>query len=454
MSDFTYSTEDDDTDNAADPVADAPPSLDDLLGDGAGSGAGAGLGMGDGSGAGGGTSSGLGGDPNLSAPTSTVQPATESSLPPWSQRGTDHLSDAEPTLAYGSLAPEDPLTTGEARAPVDNSWGTGIGGGIGAGSGSGLGSGTVSSVPSETSFSAGLGTSSEEAFFAEPQPAQTRIRPRTSDRNLGVAVITGAALIGIAWLAFALGERVTLALITIVLLVGLAEFYSALTRVKYRPAALVGYVATVGLSVGAFWQGEAAYPIVLGLAFVFAMLWYLFGVSERMMLPDLAATFLGIAYVGVLGSFGALLLTFEDGVYLVVGAVIVSVGYDIGGWVVGRLAGRTPLSSVSPGKTVEGLIGGMLLAFLGAVVLLSVFGWEPWVDPGSSGDRIVFALVACVAAPLGDLSQSLLKRNLEVKDMGFLLPGHGGILDRFDSLLFVLPACYFVVRVTDLAVLA
>lgn len=438
MSDFTYATEDDDTDDTDASGADASPSLDDLLSGSAG-----------GSSAGGSTAgSSLDSTPTPtpSAPTPNVQPVTESSLPPWSQRETDHLPDADPTLAYGALAPEDPLTTGETQAPVGTSWGTGA-------AATGSLSGSVS--PVETSFTAGMGTSSEEAFFAEPPPRdQPRVRPRTSDRNLGVAVITGALLIGIAWLAFALGEKVTLALITIVLLLGLAEFYSALTRVKYRPAALVGYVATVGLSVGAFWQGEAAYPIVLGLAFVFAMLWYLFGVSERMMLPDLAATFLGIAYVGVLGSFGALLLTFEDGVYLVVGAVIVSVGYDIGGWVVGRLAGRTPLSSVSPGKTVEGLIGGMLLAFLGAVVLLSVFSWEPWVDPGSAGDRIVFALVACVAAPLGDLSQSLLKRNLEVKDMGFLLPGHGGILDRFDSLLFVLPACYFVVRVTDLAVLA
>jgi len=387
--------------------------------------------------------------PEPSAPSSppTSIGMSETSLPPWSERVS---GEVETVPASASTSTSDSGSYGsftsaslESEAGVD--WG-------GAGSMPPL-------EPQETTpYAASSISSAETDFFSEPSHPQPRVRPGagivSSDRNLGLAVITGAVLIGIAWLAFALGEKVTLALITIVLVIGLAEFYTALNRVKYRPAALIGYAATVGLSVGVFWQGTAAYPIVLGLAFMFAMLWYLFGVSENLMLPDLAATFLGIAYVGVLGSFGALLLTFEDGVYLVVGAVIISVGYDIGGWVVGRLAGRTPLASVSPGKTVEGLVGGVLVSFLGAIILLSVFDWKPWVDPGTLGDRIIFAIFACLAAPLGDLVQSMLKRNLELKDMSSILPGHGGVLDRFDSLLFVLPTCYFVVRVTDLAVLA
>ena len=292
-------------------------------------------------------------------------------------------------------------------------------------------------------------------FFTQPpyQPADAN-SAAAAERNLKLAIPTGAALIGVAWLAFALGEKVTLALVTILLLAGVVEFYAVLSRVKYRPAALLGYVTTVGLSVGVFWQGSDAYPIVLGLAFVVAMMWHLFGVGERLMLPDLSATFLGIMYVGVLGSFAALLLTFEHGVYLVVGCVIVSVGSDLGAWAVGRLMGRTLLTTISPGKTVEGLVGGFIIAFVAVLALPSLFDWQPWVDPGTFGDRIVFALAACVMAPVGDLAQSLIKRNLEVKDMGFLLPGHGGILDRFDSLLFVLPTCYFVVRITDLAALA
>jgi len=317
------------------------------------------------------------------------------------------------------------------------------------------GAGSVPLLESQGSYpDTGMPSSAESDFFTQPSQPQRRSRTAagSSDRNLTTAFLTGAVLISVAWLAFALGPEVTLALFTIVLVLGVAEFYSALNRVKYRPAALVGYAATVGLSVGVFWQGPAAYPAVLGLACIFAMLWFLFGVGDSMMLPDLAATFLGIFYVGVLGSFGALLLTFEDGVYLVVGSVIVSVGYDLGGWVVGRLIGRTSLSSISPGKTREGLVGGILLSFSATMLLLWIFNWGPWDDPGTLSDVFVFALVASLVAPLGDLSQSMLKRNLELKDMGSLLPGHGGILDRFDSLLFVLPTCYFVALITDLAV--
>ena len=108
---------------------------------------------------------------------------------------------------------------------------------------------------------------------------------------------------------------------------------------------------------------------------------------------------------------------------------------------------------MSPSKTVEGLIGGVVIAFFAAVLILSLFDVSPWVDPGSAGDRIFFAVFASLIAPLGDLSQSMLKRNLGIKDMGNLLPGHGGVLDRFDTLLFVLPVCYFVARIAGVAVI-
>lgn len=398
----------------------------------------------------------------------------EASLPPWSERVSGEVESVPGPFSPPVSAPRSEPFSAPKSEPVSDSYesffnaspqNAGVMEGADGMSSQGSGTGQVdwdgvTSVPplepQGLASGTGMPSSSETDFFTQPPQPQARagIATGSSDRNLAAAFVTGAVLIGIAWLAFALGEKVTLALFTIVLVIGVAEFYSALNRVKYRPASLVGYAATVGLSVGVFWQGPAAYPAVLGLTCIFAMLWFLFGMGESLVLPDLAATFLGIFYVGVLGSFGALLLTFEDGVYLVVGSVIVSVGYDIGGWVVGRLVGRTPLSSVSPGKTREGLVGGMLLSFLGTVLLLWVFNWGPWDDPGTLSDIFVFAIFACAVAPLGDLSQSMLKRNLGIKDMGSLLPGHGGILDRFDSLLFVLPTCYFVVLITDLAVLA
>ncbi len=112
---------------------------------------------------------------------------------------------------------------------------------------------------------------------------------------------------------------------------------------------------------------------------------------------------------------------------------------------IGRNAGSRPLSATSPNKTVEGLVGGMVMAIVFVVVPCVLFpGISPW---DNFGDALLLGLVAAVTAPLGDLCESLLKRDLDVKDMGGLLPGHGGVLDRFDAILFVLPATYYLARI-------
>ena len=381
----------------------------------------------------------------------------EASLPPWSDRTGERTQLVEPqdlpsgspwaSSAAASEFDSEPLQAREAASAI-------------------LSQQSMQQNPSSQS-PAPQGMSQQSSgmddFFGSPQQAagqapsraSSQAPPARSDRNLVRAVITGAILIALAWSMFAIGKVATLVFTTIVLVVGIAEFYSALTKVRYHPASLIGYATTIGLCFGVYWKGTDAYPIVLGIAVMACLLWYLLGGTgggQTGALPNISATFLGIIYVGVLGSFAALLLTFQDGVNLVVAAVIVSVAYDIGGWAVGRLTGRTPLSEVSPSKTVEGLIGGILIAFFAALLILTIFNMSPWVDPGSAGDRIFFAVFACLIAPLGDLSQSMLKRNLGIKDMGGLLPGHGGVLDRFDTLLFVLPVCYFAARITGVAV--
>ncbi len=381
----------------------------------------------------------------------------EASLPPWSDRTGERTQLVEPqdlpsgspwaSSAAASEFDSEPLQAREAASAI-------------------LSQQSMQQNPSSQSPSPqGMSQQSSgmDDFFGSPQQAagqapsraSSQAPPARSDRNLATAIITGAILIALAWSMFAIGKVATLVFTTIVLVVGIAEFYSALTKVRYHPASLIGYATTIGLCFGVYWKGTDAYPIVLGIAVMACLLWYLLGGTgggQTGALPNISATFLGIIYVGVLGSFAALLLTFQDGVNLVVAAVIVSVAYDIGGWAVGRLTGRTPLAEVSPSKTVEGLIGGILIAFFAALLILTIFNMSPWVDPGSAGDRVFFAVFACLIAPLGDLSQSMLKRNLGIKDMGGLLPGHGGVLDRFDTLLFVLPVCYFAARITGVAV--
>ncbi|MBK9178902.1 MAG: phosphatidate cytidylyltransferase [Acidimicrobiales bacterium] len=279
-------------------------------------------------------------------------------------------------------------------------------------------------------------------------PAEAGHAPATGDmgRNLPLAVGTAVGLAAVALVLFYIGPGAAMILVTPILVLAAAELFGALRKAEYQPATLLGLVAVGALGLASFWRGESAYPLVLFLTVVFGLLWYLVADTMDLPIPNLAITLLGVLYVGVLGSFAALLLKFPNGIGMLLGAVIGAVAYDVGGFFVGRSAGRSQLApDVSPGKTYEGLIGGMVLAVLACVVIVGRI--TPW---NSFGDALLLGVVVAVAAPLGDLCESMLKRNLGIKDMGGILPGHGGLLDRFDTLLFVLPATYYLVRVLDL----
>ena len=161
-------------------------------------------------------------------------------------------------------------------------------------------------------------------------------------------------------------------------------------------------------------------------------------------------TLLGVLWVGLFGSFAALLLAVQlgdqdQGIGILMAAILGTVGYDVGGLFVGRSAGRSPLSAASPNKTWEGLLGGCGAAFVVCVIC----GFVGLGSVDSPGAGVIMGLTVAIAAPLGDLCQSLVKRDLGVKDTGSILPGHGGFLDRFDALLFVLPAVFLVAEYMD-----
>ena len=318
----------------------------------------------------------------------------------------------------------------------------------------------------------GLEGSTPPDVPAEPDPPRTNRPPKTprrakppppdapdgSGRDVAKATITGLALAAVALAALRVGEVPGLVVATTILALATIEFYNAMRKVGYNPASLLGLVTTVGLTVGVYWKNVAAYPVVLFLAVVFALLWFLIPVGSGRPVPNLGITLLGICYVGVLGLFAGLLLSSDSlalntetgvvefqsrGTGLLFAAILATVAYDVGAYAVGRSIGHTPLSAHSPNKTLEGLIGGAAVCVLVTVVVIGGIGIAPWGDsPGGFADTIILGVVAAVAATLGDLSESMMKRDLGVKDMGTLLPGHGGILDRFDGLLFVMPATW------------
>ena len=184
--------------------------------------------------------------------------------------------------------------------------------------------------------------------------------------------------------------------------------------------------------------------LALFLTLVVGLLWYLLDIGGEHAVPNLGVTMLSVVYVGVFGSFAALLLRGPDGTGMLLAAIIATVAYDVAGLFIGRSMGRAPLSVASPNKTVEGTIGGMVAALAAVVVIVGIVGIHPF---DSFGDALVLGVALAVVAPIGDLCESLLKRDLGVKDMGTILPCHGGLLDRFDGLLFALPTTYYLARV-------
>ncbi len=202
--------------------------------------------------------------------------------------------------------------------------------------------------------------------------------------------------------------------------------------------------------VATYVKGIAALPLVLVLVVITSLVWSLVSPERGSTVESVSSTLLGFLWVGFLGSFAALMLAPSEypqrhGIAFLLGAVVATIGADVGALAIGSWLGRRHLApQVSPNKTWEGLIGGAVVAVaLSAAVTGQV---HPWTVPKAA----LLGLVVAVVAPIGDLCESLVKRDLGLKDMGSILPGHGGVLDRVDALLFVLPATFYLVRVLNL----
>jgi CDP-diglyceride synthetase len=284
----------------------------------------------------------------------------------------------------------------------------------------------------------------------EPQHARSRHADEVVGGSTGLRVGTGVAVAVVALLAFKVGTVTSVILCLLVVTCAAGEAFAVLRRAGWRPATLLGLVGTVSLMLGAYNKGVAALPLVLVLITAFTLLWYLFGVERGSAVAGTASTLLVVGWVGLLGSFAGLLLCpalFPDrhGIAFLLGAIIATVANDVGALVVGRWIGSRQLApNVSPNKTWEGLAGGALASILVSTVVVGAI--HPW----SPANAALLGVVVAVVAPLGDLCESLLKRDLKLKDMGTVLPGHGGVLDRVDALIFVLPATFYLVRALNI----
>jgi phosphatidate cytidylyltransferase len=205
-------------------------------------------------------------------------------------------------------------------------------------------------------------------------------------------------------------------------------------------------------------------PLCLVLAFAAGCATFISAPSlESSPMPNMAITTMGVVWIGFMGSFAVLILNLSTnhasfnsfvaagyeskhiGTDTLCLLAIGVVANDIGALFVGSAVGRTPLRNwISPNKTVEGFIGGTIFTLLALLVIGIADKSDTW---NSTGDLLILGVVIAIAAPLGDLTESMFKRNLDIKDFGTIVRGHGGVLDRFDGFLFTLPAVYYLLVV-------
>jgi len=253
--------------------------------------------------------------------------------------------------------------------------------------------------------------------------------------DLPMRILTGLLLGGI-FLASLLHPWAIGLLVLLVLALAVGEFYTVLIRSGRHPLALFGFLGVGGAFFGTWTGNLAAVPVSLLVTTIAVLFFYAVVPGRAKPLENAALTIVGVAWIGGLGAFAFDILDSPDYRWLIGGLVVTVALMDSAQYFVGRRLGRRPLAPVvSPKKTVEGLIGGVLVA-LAAGAGFGMF------EPFDLVNGLVLGAVVAVVAPFGDLAVSVIKRSIGVKDMGTILPGHGGVLDRIDAVLFVIPAAW------------
>jgi phosphatidate cytidylyltransferase len=277
--------------------------------------------------------------------------------------------------------------------------------------------------------------------------------PPRQKSDLALRVFTGMGLAVIFFASLYAPLLIGLFVLVILLTAGV-EFFSTLVRSGYRPLGLFGLLGTVASLVGTWIWGPIAVPISIAATLVASLLFFGIVAARPRMLTNTALTVLGAAWIGGLGAFIFDMVRSDLYGWLIVATVVTVSMMDVAQYAFGRRIGRHRLApAVSPKKTVEGLVCGVLVALLVGVTFGLLSGKVGFVDlhsPIDLGAGLALGLAVAVASPFGDLAVSLLKRSIGVKDMGTMLPGHGGLLDRVDAMLFAIPLAWIVFAWTGL----
>ncbi|MGW3728204.1 phosphatidate cytidylyltransferase [Streptomyces sp. NPDC000851] len=278
-----------------------------------------------------------------------------------------------------------------------------------------------------------------EPMHDAPQPAPAP-QKKSAGRDLGAAIGVGVGLGAVIVASLFIVKAVFVGVVAVAVVVGLWELTKRLDERKGIKAPIVPLaVGGAAMVVAGYVRGAEGAWVAMALTALAVLVWRMTEPPEGY-LKDVTAGVFAAFYVPFLATFVAMMLTAEDGPRRVFMFLLLTVVSDTGAYAVGWRFGRHKLAPrISPGKTREGLLGAVSFAMVAGALCMQFL-----IDDGMWWQGLLLGLAVAASATLGDLGESMIKRDLGIKDMGTLLPGHGGIMDRLDSLLPTAPVVWLL----------
>ncbi|MFF5017341.1 phosphatidate cytidylyltransferase [Streptomyces sp. NPDC001165] len=282
-------------------------------------------------------------------------------------------------------------------------------------------------------------TQNPEPMPDAPQPAPAP-QKKSAGRDLSAAIGVGVGLGVVIIASLFIYKAVFVGVVAVAVVVGLWELTSRLQERKAIKAPLVPLaLGGAAMVVAGYVRGAEGAWVAMALTALAVLVWRMTEPPEGY-LKDVTAGVFAAFYVPFLATFVAMMLTADDGPWRVLTFLLLTVVSDTGAYAVGWRFGKNKLAPrISPGKTREGLLGAVLFAMVAGALCMQFL-----IDDGSWWQGLLLGLAVAASATLGDLGESMIKRDLGIKDMGTLLPGHGGIMDRLDSLLPTAPVVWLL----------
>lgn len=232
----------------------------------------------------------------------------------------------------------------------------------------------------------------------------------------------------------------------IVAIICMNEYFTVISKVAH-PIKWVGYLSTVIIALVAFLSVTTIMKTVIFAIPILILVMFLKVIITDMetTFKDVAYTFLGISYITIFIMFLSLIRGFENGKFLIGFVILVAWSTDIFAYIIGKHFGKHHFSKVSPNKTIEGCISGAIGAVAVGILYTLIINKISYTGIGNYYLVGVISLVLSLISQLGDFVASSIKRFADAKDYGNLIPGHGGMLDRIDSLIFIAPFAYLLI---------